>query len=215
MRDEPETAPSSAAFDRPDPQADAELERYVRRSVVRTVAALVVLFAGFGVLGLAYEAELAALTRSVHHAVGLWGLYAILFLSDAVVSPVPPDAILAVIAHSELSRSWPLAVLGLGAVSCAGGSLGWFFGSALKRTRAAETLLGRFRRNRRLVARYGLLAVAFGALTPIPFSLTCWTAGMLGLRFPSFFLVSLLRFPRFFLYYWVIADAGTLWRALF
>jgi membrane protein YqaA with SNARE-associated domain len=63
-----------------------------------------------------------------------------------------------------------------------------------------------------LIDRYGYWAVALGALTPIPFSITCWSAGMLRLGFGRFLLVALLRVPRFVGYYVVIAYSSELVR---
>ena len=47
-----------------------------------------------------------------------------------------------------------------------------------------------------LVERYGVIALAATALTPLPFSLGCWAAGALKMPFSTFFAVALLRIPR-------------------
>jgi membrane protein YqaA with SNARE-associated domain len=61
-----------------------------------------------------------------------------------------------------------------------------------------------------MVQRYGRLTVALGALTPLPFSITCWCAGGLGMPLARFLPVSLLRVPRYVVYYLAIAYADQL-----
>jgi membrane protein YqaA with SNARE-associated domain len=211
----------SSATDSPVPLAaaepgDDELRRYVLRSVVKAGIVLVLLFAVVGGVGMLFREELVAATERINELIGFAGLAVILFLSDAFITPVPPDALLVVIANSELAQRWPLLILALGLVSIAAGSAAWFFGVKLGDTRLPRLMFGRFRaQNRALVARYGRWAVGLGAITPIPFSLTCWTAGMFRMRYDQFFWMSLLRIPRFYLYYVAIAYSDELLRALF
>ena len=54
---------------------------------------------------------------------------------------------------------------------------------------------------RRLIRRYGTWAVALAAFTPLPYSTISWLAGMLGVPPGKYALASLLRAPRFALYY--------------
>jgi membrane protein YqaA with SNARE-associated domain len=200
----------------PTAREDAELERYVKQGLLKAGLLVLLLFGTLAVLGVAYEDELLAATSTLYRALGLPGLLGILFVSDAVMSPIPPDAVLVVIAKSELHGHWPLLVAGIGMMSVVAGSVGWLLGSWLAFTRVPRLLFGRgLERNERLVRRYGAWSVALGALTPIPFSLTCWTAGMLKLPFKLFAAVALLRIPRFVGYYVVIAYADTVAKALF
>lgn len=52
--------------------------------------------------------------------------------------------------------------------------------------------------------RYGLLALALAALTPLPYSLVCWACGATKVRTVPFILVSLLRVPRVAIYLLII-----------
>lgn len=191
------------------------MTRYVRRSVWRAVMGILLLFALLGVGGILFEEDILDAAGWVYRALGLPGLLVILFVSDAVMSPVPPDALLVVIANSPLHERWVEHILLVGAVSIAAGSLGWFFGTTFADSRLAREVLGRFAKNRMLVLRYGRWAVALGAITPIPFSLTCWTAGMVGLPYPAFLAAAALRIPRFFVYYLAIAFSDEVARWLF
>jgi len=174
-------------------------------------ALLLVLFGGVGLCGVFFEAELLATTHWLYDTLGLAGLFAILFVSDAVISPVPPDLVLVVIAHTKLSASWPELLLAVSLVSVLAGNVGYWCGRRLGSSNVPRLLFGRhLERSQHLVSRYGRWAVALGALTPIPFSLTCWTAGMLTMPHPAFFSMTLLRLPRFYLYYLAIAHADRL-----
>jgi len=187
---------------------EAELRTYVRRSLVKAVLALVALVAAVGVAGLLYEAELLVATTWVLDTVGLFGLMLILFLSDAVITPIPPDLVLVVLSNSWVHQHWWIAICLIGLLSSFAGNVAWLLSTRVGGTRWVTLLFGRFRRtNRRLVARYGKWAVALGALTPIPFSVTCWTAGLLHMPWRDFGPITLLRVPRFVGYYVAIAYA--------
>jgi membrane protein YqaA with SNARE-associated domain len=207
----PVERPGSSTDPPPD---DRELAAYVRRKVISGVLLLAVLIGGVGFVSIFYEAELLAFTKLVFDTVGFGGLVFILFLSDSVITPIPPDAVLLVISKSSLHAHWPLVILGIGVMSSVAGCVGWALGGKLRSTRLGRRWLSRAKTNRALVERYGPWAVALGALTPIPFSVTCWTAGLFEMRFAPFAVVTLLRVPRFVGYYAAIAYAEPLLRLL-
>lgn len=200
-------APSSARVppSAPPDISEAELQRYVRRSLVRAAVVLLLLVGGLAVVGQVWEQELLAAVRWILDTVGLPGLCGVLFVSDSFITPFPPDALLVVVSKSGLRDQWPLIVLLFGVVSVVAGNVGWWLGGRLGSTRAPRAYLRRFgRMPHALVERYGRRAVAIGALTPVPFSVTCWAAGMLDMPWRRFWPVTLLRIPRFFLYYLLI-----------
>jgi membrane protein YqaA with SNARE-associated domain len=212
--------PSGGAEDDPiaaEPAAhsDAELSAYVRRSLAMTALGVFGLVAAIGYLSLRHEREMRLVTDWVYARLGFPGLMGILFLSDSVITPIPPDALLVVIAKSELHRHWPGVILFVGCFSALAGCAGYFFATHAGRTRAATWLLSRASsRTRAVVVRYGKWAVALGAVTPIPFSITCWFAGVFRIPFRSFAPMTLLRLPRFFVYYLAIAHGADLLRLL-
>jgi membrane protein YqaA with SNARE-associated domain len=186
--------------------ADAELDAYVRRNLVVGATFLLALIGSVGLATVLFEQDLFRATQAIHRTVGVIGLAAILFVSDALITPIPPDFILVVVAKSDLRTDWVPILAGMGVLSTVAGLSGWLMGARLGETPFLKRIFGRVReRNERLVARYGSLGVALGAITPIPFSVTCWTAGLMRLPFWSVFWPSLLRIPRFFGYYALIA----------
>ena len=185
---------------------DDDLKAYARRSAVKGFVLLIALLAAIGLISVYFEAELAAATHWAHRTLGLPGLSLVIFLADSLTAPIPPDLVLIVVAKSSMAERWWLIVPMLGAVSVAAGNAAWVVGRWLGDTRIPRALFARFRtNNQRLVARYGVWGVALGAMTPIPFSITCWAAGMFHMKHRTFFWATLLRVPRYVLYYLAIA----------
>ena len=205
--------PARATEEEPDEQ---QLRAYVRRSVWQALAFVALLVVGMGLLGVFCEAQLLTVTAWVFDHVGLGGLLAILFVSDSVITPVPPDLVLVVLSKSWVHQYWWIAIPLIGVLSSIAGNVAWLLSTKVGNARLPTLLFGRFRRlNQALVRRFGPWAVAMAALTPIPFSVTCWTVGILHMPWKHFGWVTLLRIPRFIGYYVAIAYADTLGRLLF
>lgn len=188
--------------DPPPSTPDVDLNAYLKRRLLSGLVALVLLLAAVVVAGIHYESEIQAAAEWTVATLGVPGIIAITTFGDMIVTPFPPDVFLVVIAESSLREYWYLVVLGMGLGSSMAGNTGWWLGKKLGMTRVPQLFLARMRpEDRALVSRYGSLGVAIGALTPVPFSLTCWMAGMLKLPFSSVWTMTLLRIPRFALYY--------------
>lgn len=171
------------------------------KTVVTVSAALVLL----GALGFFFESELEAFAQWVAVRIGFSGLAAILLVTDTFIPPFPNDVLLLVIAKSDLQAGWPIYVGILGVVSTCAGVQGWALGKWLGRNSVIRAALGAFTvEHENRIRKYGFWAVLAGSLTPFPFSVTCWGAGVLGLGFRPVLIASLFRIPRFYLYYWVI-----------
>jgi len=187
------------------PVSDKELRDYIQRNLVLGGVGLVALVGLLAMVGKFFEPQLLAVTTWTYQTLGFVGLASILVVTDSVISPIPPDMLLVVIAKSDLAHSWWIAVPALGVLSSVAGVAGWAMSWKIGNTRLPQLLFGRYQKyNAALVDRYGTLAVALGALTPIPFSVTCWTAGMFQLPFGRMVWVTLLRLPRFVGYYLLI-----------
>jgi membrane protein YqaA with SNARE-associated domain len=125
------------------------------------------------------------------------------FFPDAFTVPVPNDAFTAF----GLWGGMPFAeVVAWGSVgSLIGGSTGWVIGRYLL-TRS-ERLQGFIQRRggeqiRTQLVRGGRWFLAVAAVSPVPYSVTCWAAGVTKMRYWEFLSISLLRIPRV---------AGILW----
>ena len=217
--DSPEATdpPPDSPNGRPGLTSNPELRAYVRRNLIRAGMVLVLAIVALGLTGLWFEDELLGACTWVLERVGLLGIAAILYVSDAFCAPIPSDFTLVVIAKSDLSAYWPVIVPALALWSSFAGATAWLLGTKVGHLPWATRLLGRLQSepNHALVAKFGKWGVALGALTPIPYSLTCWTAGMLELTFREVFWVNLLRLPRFLAYYLAFAHSDDLLRLLY
>jgi membrane protein YqaA with SNARE-associated domain len=190
--------------------AGAFVRRHLKSSVLALGAFLILMLA----VGLWLKEPLAALAMQAAERLGRVGLALVVLCTDTITSPVPPDVALVVISESPLhSSAWWFVPL-LGAVSAMGGNLGYLLARRLGESRFVAAMLGRYReRAAARVARFGGIAVALSATTPLPFSVTCWTAGLLRVPWHTVFRASLLRIPRFVVYYALIAQSAVLVRA--
>ncbi|HMU64322.1 MAG: hypothetical protein E6Q61_00825 [Nitrosomonas sp.] len=182
----------------------------IRENLIKALIAIGVFVVLMAALGFLFEDELATATSWVVERIGFAGLCMILLVTDTFVTPFPPDILLIVIAKSSLSEQWPFYVLILSMVSVFAGMLGWGIGRWLGHFQFAKRLFGEFKdEHREFIRRYGFWAVVIGAITPLPFSVTCWASGVMGLRAVTVFsAAALFRIPRFFIYYWIIASTS-------
>lgn len=190
----------------PVPLPQDDLHRQLKKHFLGALLSLVVIAVIAALLLVRYRAELDAFTIAVFDAVGIGGLIAILFFTDCCVSPFPPDSILILIAASPYHQYWPWLLPLIGFISALAGCLGYSAGRFLSKKSWAQKWIGSFHgKSQHLVRRFGPWGVAIGALTPVPFSITCWAAGLFRLEFKSFVGPALLRIPRYVLYYAAIA----------
>lgn len=161
----------------------------------------------------AFVAGLGWLFREPLLEVGRWfvanfgglGISVGYFFPDAFTIPVPNDAFTAFGLWGGMDF-WEVVAWGsLG--SLAGGSTGWLIGRYLI---ARSAKLEAFMRRRggdemRLqLRRGGRWFLAIAAVSPVPYSITCWAAGATKMPFWEFFTISLLRIPRVALFLWLV-----------
>lgn len=137
------------------------------------------------------------------------GGYAGVFLStwaiDTFTLPVSPDIILAFVAHEGGKLDHVLSLALICVASVAGGNTGFYLARRLGRLRWVERRLAKsYRSGQRLFQRFGVWAVVIAGLTPVPFSIVCWLAGLYHMSAFKFFLATLSRIPRFVGWYYVI-----------
>jgi membrane protein YqaA with SNARE-associated domain len=181
------------------------LESDGKRILLQTAVALVALVAGLAALSYFFKPEMEALSRLFIHKTGLWGVGLGFFLPDALTLPIPPDTFL-VAGHLGGLGFWDMLVWA-SVGSILGGTSGYLMIRALSRHPSVSRWLDpKIKKGREFMDRYGLIALALGALTPIPYSMVCWACGAAGVRLVPFVLVSLLRIPRVALYLLLIEE---------
>jgi len=182
----------------------------IGKNLIKAIIAIIIFTLTMTALGYLFEEELTVGTSWVVDRIGFLGLCFILLVTDTLVTPFPPDILLLVIAKSSLAEHWPIYVLVLGMISSFAGILGWGIGRRLGHLEFVKHTLKEFKEDHQeFIRRYGFWAVVIGSITPLPFSVTCWTAGIMELRWITVLTAAVLfRIPRFFLYYWLIVTTG-------
>lgn len=183
--------------------APAEVTLDAKRLLVKTVVGICGLVLGVGVLALLFKDPLIDASGRFVETFGLVGLFFGFLLPDAFPLPLPHEA------FSTFSLIggvpfWTIVVVASSG-SLIGGVIGFFIGRKLGHTGWFQRIMaGHGAEAHALVERYGGVALAIGALTPLPFFITCWAAGALDMTFQRYFRWSLLRIPRVIFYTWLI-----------
>jgi membrane protein YqaA with SNARE-associated domain len=189
--------------------------RYMRRNFLRAGLGILALLAFLAVCATRFEHQLLSLTESVYSTIGLAGLFAITFFNDVIISPLPPEAMLIVVAKTGLRDDWLALILTMGLLSAAAGNAAWWIGHSAGARFFPHWINKVRQRHGKTIYRYDRWVVGLSAITPLPFSITCLAAGAMHMRYKSFWPLTLLRVPRFFMFYLMIAHSGRLFAWLF
>jgi membrane protein YqaA with SNARE-associated domain len=170
---------------------------------LKAAGALVLLMALLAALAYAAHDPLVALAERFVEIFGPPGIALGFFLPDAFTLPIPNDAFsfFGLIGGIPFWTCVKWGCLG----SLTGGSVGFFLGRKLSHTRVFQRMMARRGREvKLLVERYGVRALLCAAVTPLPYSIACWSAGACAMPYGTFVLVSLARIPRVIFYLWLI-----------
>ena len=171
----------------------------VRALLVRTVAVLVTLGIGAAAVGWAFREPLQSLSKGFVTQYGGWGVALGFFVPDATSLPIPSDLFVLFALAGGMPVTHIIAFATLGSI--AGGCTAFAATRLLRDLPALTRILEADGPELKpLVDRYGAWALAVGALTPLPYSLTAYACGLLGMPFRTFLAVSCLRVVRVGLY---------------
>lgn len=187
-----ETSASSEPPDSPDPS--------LRRIAVETLVFTVACVGGVFLAGYLFRSPLEEAARWMIDVLGYGGMFAGVFAADAFTFPLPPDVYLFLSIASGADVLATIAVCSISSVIA--GNLAYKIGPYIERIPLLRERLDEFRpRGEYLFQEWGGWAVAISALTPVPFSIVSWLAGIYRMSHRSFFLASLFRIPRIAGYY--------------
>ena len=202
MEEAPEQAAAVPEVASPDdaPRWDA------RRAVLRIALSLGIFFAFMTALAKLFGPQIDAAGQAFVERFGLLGIAGGMVFADALSMPPPPLFYIVILATQPGSHLWPMVVVSV--ASMFGGTVGFklsgllaarpFFQRRIDATRA---------RMDRLFDLYGVWAFAIASLTPMPFSIICYVAGVYRVKPKLFALVLLFRVPRLVVMY-LLARAG-------
>jgi membrane protein YqaA with SNARE-associated domain len=171
--------------------------------LVRLAVGVVLLIGAVGALGYAFHAEIVAISAGFLDTFGPLGIAIGFFLPDAFALPFIHDAFSFFGLVGGMGFWEVVAWASTG--SLLGGAVGYWLGGRMAHTVwFQQVMAGRGAEAHALIDRYGIAAVAIGALSPFPYSIVCWASGALAMDFRVFLAVSLLRIPRVAFYLWLI-----------
>ena len=178
---------------------DPALKRLLKQTVLALAAAMVIL----GALGIVLREPAQHYSQMWVQFAGGWAILAAFTVLDAVPIPVPHDAFSAVGLLGGMGFWEVCAWASVGSVL--GAHIAYLIGRKLRDTAWFQRRMEhQGREAKRFVETYGVLGLALGALTPLPFSICCQAAGALQMPYHRFALTILLRPPRVALYLWMV-----------
>lgn len=179
----------------PDPAAELD----TRGLLIRFTVGVFGLLGVFAVLGAVIREPLERAAEAWVAATGLAGMFVAIGVLDSIPTPIPPDLFTG-FAYMGKLPFWQIAGVA-SAASVTGGTAAWLVARRFRTTDWFKRFIhGRGAGPYALVKRYGTIALVLGAVSPLPFSLTCYAAGALGMPYSRFFAVAMLRAPRIVFY---------------
>ena len=137
------------------------------------------------------------------------GAIALTLLVDASPLPLTNEPLMVLAIGADVGLWAIFGVMSAG--STLAGVVGWIGGRIIgQHTAPGRWLMLRYPAVQLFLVRWGALGVAIAALTPIPFGLTAWAAGMARVPFWKVALASVARVPKTGFYLWLIAQGWAL-----
>jgi membrane protein YqaA with SNARE-associated domain len=147
-----------------------------------------------GVIAFAFREPLEKLSKIFVRELGGPGVALGFYIPDAFTIPIPNDAFSAFGYFGGMGFWEVVAWASLGSIL--GGCTGFAIGRGLAHTPRMQRFMSRRGAEvHGLVRAYGVWALLLAAVTPLPYSVACWAAGALDMRFRRFLLVNVLGRP--------------------
>lgn len=130
------------------------------------------------------------------------GVLTTFFVSETLLGLIPPEIF---IAWSKKTEEPLINLAILATLSYIGGIITYFIGKAsLRIASIREYLQVKMAKNLKNTSKWGGFLILVGALLPLPFSISCLTAGMINYPLKGVIVFGLFRFLRFAIYAWAI-----------
>ena len=129
-------------------------------------------------------------------------IFSVFYSSETILGLVPPEIF---IAWSKKTATPLLNLSILATLSYLGGLTAYFIGRLTLQIKSIRQYLEvKMADNLKNTKKWGGLLIIAGALLPLPFAISCLTAGMIKYSFNRVILFGLFRFLRFAIYAWAI-----------
>lgn len=145
-----------------------------------------------------YVFNINELLASITESLSKLGVFSLFFTSETILGLIPPEIF---IAWSKKTSEPILNLTILTTLSYFGGLSSYFIGEqSLKINTVKNYLEVKMEKHLKNSKKWGGFLILVGALLPLPFSISCMTAGMIKYPFKNVVLFGLFRFVRFALY---------------
>lgn len=163
----------------------------------------ILLLVGVFLMFYLYRAPIKVLAKESVENYGFPALFVVCWLADAIIQPIPPDAVVFGTAFGG-ANIWKTAFFA-GAASALGGTTGYLLGRIFGPWRFRRLFGSKYLRGGRDLFRdHGSLAIFVAGVTPIPYSAVCWIGGIYRMPLGKVMLASLIsRIPRFIVVAWL------------
>lgn len=179
---------------------DIAADPFFRKLAWKGIAMMLVSVSVVMLLGYYLREPVTTAAVQVVDILGPLGIFAGVLASDAFGFPVPPTTYLFAAVAADAPVVLVLVVTAV--ASIIGGSIAYLIGPFIGRLPVLRTILERHRpRGEIIFKRWGIWTIGIAAVTPLPFALFCWLAGIYRMPFIRFFSATLVRAPRIAAYY--------------
>lgn len=132
----------------------------------------------------------------------VYGVLGFFFISETILGLVPPEIFIAW--SGKMSTPWKFLSI-LAFLSYAGGLVAYWLGKLFTAMPVIHNYLEvKMAKQLRNSKKWGGILIVIGALLPVPFAVSCMTAGIIKFPFKSVMFYGLLRILRIFAYGFVI-----------
>jgi|GEM_PF-1790346 len=162
-------------------------------------AVMLTVFTGLGV----YRDQIKIWATLFVETYGMPALFALTWIADTTFQPIPPDVF--VFGSTFGGANVLLASVVAGIASACGGITGYFIGRCVGPKRFRRMFGDKLMKTgREIFDKYGIYAIGVAALTPLPYSGTCWVAGIYKMSPIVVFLTSVVgRILRYLFIGWL------------
>ncbi|MFU8803738.1 MAG: YqaA family protein [Bradymonadaceae bacterium] len=175
-------------------------DRLVRKLFFQSLGIMVLLLGLVVLVAFFLREPVSSVAATIINTLGVPGIFLGVLAADALTFPIPPTTYLfvAVAANAPILP----VLIACASASLFGGALAYVLGPYLQKVPFMRRRIEAFRpRGEALFKRWGGWTIAIAAVTPLPFSVICWFAGIYRMPFKRFLSVSVVRAPRLLVYY--------------
>lgn len=174
-----------------------------KKIIIRTFFMLIFIFLIFILYDKIFRTNVTAntLATELYNDLGYHGVALFVYLCDTFIVPLTPDVMFPLVSADW--SPWQITFF-MGSASFLAGLSAYWLGHLVSLIKVIDNVANKIMGSHKvLIHKKGAWAVVLAALTPIPYSTICWTAGILRVDFKKVVLASLVRFPRMLIYYYL------------